>query len=513
MMGVHVEQKNLFTYGINLDQRVRKDNPLRQIAERIDFSFVRDEVRQLYGRNGNESVDPEIILKLMFLLFLDNVKSERELMRMIPERLDYLWFLGYGLDDEVPNHSVLSKARNRWGRDTFEQFFIRSVQQCVETGLVGGEKIHVDGSVIAADASQGSVVRAGPELIADLKRLYSVEEQKLESARDYKYYARKNKRLLSLTDPDAPVVRHSKQGCDGVSRPRYKHHRSVDDDYGVITAQTTTPGDIEENVQLEPLIDQHETNVGQPLKTAIGDKQYGTIENYRQLQKRGINTHMDHGNPGNRKALAAIYPLTDFIYQHEADTYICPSGQVLYRRRHDPIRKSTEYKARKGVCAQCAVRDQCTRAKYGRTVTRHDCQELVTKGRAQAKSRAAKTDRRRRRILIEGSFGQAATNHHFKRSRWRRLWRQQIQDDLIAAIQNIKILIKYAQPKPAQTRSGHLGAVCLHLIGLKGGLFRPITAHCRASLKLIGELRQRVSFIDAISNFKPFGQQLRYVYS
>ncbi|WP_308986641.1 transposase [Thalassobacterium sedimentorum] len=303
MMGVHIEQKSLFAYGINLDNRVRRDNPLRRIAEVIDFSFVRDEVRELYGRKGNESVDPEIILKLMFLLFLDNVKSERELMRIIPERLDYLWFLGYGLDDDIPNHSVLSKARNRWGRDVFEKFFVRSVLQCVEAGLVGGEKIHVDGSVIAADASQASVVRAGPELIAELKRLYGVEEQKLESAREYKYYKRKNKCMLSLTDPDAPVVRHSKQGSDGVSRPRYKQHRAVDDDYGVITAQTTTPGDIEENIQLEPIIDQHEANVGRPLKTVVGDKQYGTVDNYRQLQKRGLNTHMDHGNPGNKKAL------------------------------------------------------------------------------------------------------------------------------------------------------------------------------------------------------------------
>jgi transposase len=72
MMGVHAEQKSLFTYGINLDQRVRKNNPLRQIEEHIDFSFVRDEVSSLYGHNGNESVDPEIILKLMFLLFLDS---------------------------------------------------------------------------------------------------------------------------------------------------------------------------------------------------------------------------------------------------------------------------------------------------------------------------------------------------------------------------------------------------------------------------------------------------------
>jgi transposase len=54
---------------------------------------------------------------MMLLLFLDNVRSERELMRIIPERLDYMWFLGYGLDDTIPNHSVLSKARKRWGQE------------------------------------------------------------------------------------------------------------------------------------------------------------------------------------------------------------------------------------------------------------------------------------------------------------------------------------------------------------------------------------------------------------
>ena len=120
---------------------------------------------------------------------------------------------------------------------------------------------------------------------------------------------------------------------------------------------------------------------------------------------------MDHGNPGNQKALEAIYPLTDFFYQPEEDTYICPGGQTLYRRRHDPIGKSTEYKARKGVCAQCPLKEQCTRSKSGRTITRHDFQELVTQGKHQAKLNAAKADRRRRRILIEGSFGQAATNY------------------------------------------------------------------------------------------------------
>jgi len=80
-------------------------------------------------------VDPEIILKLIFLLFWDNIRSERELMRMLPERLDYLWFLGYSLDDEIPDHSVLSKARKRWGAEVFESLFIRSIQQCMEADL------------------------------------------------------------------------------------------------------------------------------------------------------------------------------------------------------------------------------------------------------------------------------------------------------------------------------------------------------------------------------------------
>ena len=137
-MGIHDGQKALFSYGVDLDSRVRRDNPLRAVSEKIDFTWVRDEVAQHYGYNGNESTDPVIILKLLFLLFLDSVKSERELMRIVPERLDYLWFLGYGLDGEIPNHSVLSKARARWGRDTFERFFVRTVAQCVTLGLVDG---------------------------------------------------------------------------------------------------------------------------------------------------------------------------------------------------------------------------------------------------------------------------------------------------------------------------------------------------------------------------------------
>ena len=99
-------QNNLFHYGVNLDQRVRSNHPLRKVNELIDFDFAYAEVKSCYGHNGNESVPPPVILKLMLLLIFYNVRSERELMETVPERMDWLWFLGYDLDTTIPNHSV-----------------------------------------------------------------------------------------------------------------------------------------------------------------------------------------------------------------------------------------------------------------------------------------------------------------------------------------------------------------------------------------------------------------------
>ena len=169
MMGEQKSERELFSYAVNLEKRVRSDHPLRRVAALIDFKFVREEVAHCYGSKGNISVDPEVIMKMMFLLFFDDVASERELMKVIAERLDYLWFLGYGLDDEIPDHSVLSKARTRWGEEVFESLFVRTIGQCVKAGLVDGRKLHVDSSLIEADASRESVIKGTPELDRGVK--------------------------------------------------------------------------------------------------------------------------------------------------------------------------------------------------------------------------------------------------------------------------------------------------------------------------------------------------------
>lgn len=457
MMGKRESQEKLFYTGFSLEDRVRSENPLRRIKEAVDFSFVRAEVAGRYGRNGNVSVDPAVILKMMFLLFYDDVASERELMRVIPERLDYLWFLGYSLDDEIPDHSVLSKARRRWGPEAFERFFVQAVRGCVEAGLVAGTKIHMDGSLVDADASKDSVVKGPPELIAALKAAYRREEGKLDDREDARdddppaghagrpYYEAKNDRMVSATDPDAMMVRQGK----GESRPRYKHHRAVDDAHGVVTAVATTPGDVKENGELMKLVDQHEGNTQREVETVVADSQYGTVENFRECQARGIRSHMadfrkGQEGTGRRKG---IYDESAFVYDAGTDTYRCPAGAILTRRKHKKKRRAYEYTAGPRTCAACQLRPKCTRSKAGRTIKRHEDHEAIEAARAQSASAAAKRDRRRRKHLMEGSFADAANNHGFKRARWRRLWRQRIQDLLIAAVQNIRILLRHAPRK------------------------------------------------------------------
>ena len=444
MMGQQKRERELFNYAVNLEKRVRATHPLRKVKAAIDFSFVREEVAHCYGKKGNESVAPEVILKMMFLLFFDDIKSERELMEVIGERLDYLWFLDYGLEEKIPDHSVLSKARARWGKEVFESLFVRTVAQCVEAGLVDGNKLHVDASLVDADAAKESVIKGAPPLIAALKRAYQATESKLEETSTPENYQAVNDRMMSQSDPDAAMVRKG----SGDSRPRYQHHRAVDDAKGVITAVETTPGSIAENKKLMNLVDQHEKNTRCQVQTVVADHKYGTSQNFVACQGRGITTHMgDIASKAHNGADQGIFGDEAFTYDPVSDIYRCPAGQTLKPRRVHAIRRTLEYKATASACAACALRPQCTRSSHGRTVQRHEKQAALNVARAQAHSRSAWRDRKRRQHLMECSFADAANNHHFKRARWRRLWRQQIQDYLIASIQNVRILLTHQTPK------------------------------------------------------------------
>lgn len=439
-------QHKLFVTGFNLDKRIRKDHILRKIAEKIDFHFIYDDVKETYGANGNVSVPPPVILKMMLLLFLYKVRSERELIMTIPERLDWLWFLGYDLDDDIPDHSVLSKARARWGVKAFKRFFERIVWQCVEAGLVDGSKLFVDSSLIGANASNNSVVDT-QRLEKYLNKSYQRLEECLDDIKDRKPTPA-NSRYISTTDPDATVTRHG----NGKSKLRYKTHRAMDSKHEVITATKVTPGSIDDAHMLKEMIEAHEQNTENKIDTAVGDSKYGTIDNFVLLHDLGIKAHMPsleetHRGSGRQKG---IFPKQAFTYHQDTDTFICPAGETLRRRQYNKKRKHYEYKASAETCARCELRKKCTRAKDGRSLKRHARQDELDIMLNEAKSKSAKRDIKHRQDLSERSFAWS-TRYGYKRARWRRLWRMEIQDFLVAAIQNITVLVK--QPKNRISKS------------------------------------------------------------
>jgi transposase len=462
MMSEGDSQAPMWSYQVNLEKRVRDDHPLRRINQVLDLSFVRKQVAHTYGRRGNKSVPPEVIIRMMLLLFLDDIKSERELMRIIPERLDYLWFLGYGLDDRIPDHSVLSKARKRWGKEVFVSLFSRVVQQCVEAGLVEGRKIHVDASLVDADANLGSVKPLSAETLKAIEQTAKEQVQKLdEHDQDQDppsqdsgsggsaigQYSKTNRQFRSTTDPDATLVRHA--GLK--SRLRYKTHRAVDDAHEIITAVETTTGAIDEASQLLGLIEAHEDTTDQTVRTVIADARYGSVSNLISCQKAGIRAHvklLGDSNRGKGRS-AGIYSDEYFSYDAQSNTYRCPANQIMKPRRLHPKRLTWEYVTAKGACLVCKLRALCTRSRTGRTIHRHRDQVWLEKARQIANSKAATADLKRRQHLMERSFADAANRHGLKRSRWRGLWKQAIQDLLIATVQNLRKLLRHlSQTEP-----------------------------------------------------------------
>ena len=446
MMGRKAEVQNkLFYTAVNLERRIRKNHILRKISQHIDFDFIYQEVKAKYGNNGNVSVPPPVILKMMLLLVLYNVRSERELIDTIPERLDWLWFLGYDLDDEIPNHSVLSKARNRWGVEAFKTFFERIVYQCVESGLVDGSKLFMDSSLVQADASNNSVVDT-TKLKRYLNRSYKLLEARLEEEKKDltcdKNTAKAgdvNKKHISTTDPDASVVRHG----HGKPKLQYQVHRGVDEKNEVITATEVTPGQVHESHCMNSLIDQHNSTTGKKADTVVADSKYGTVNNYLSCNDRGINSHFQSLEISSRGTgrQKGIFPKESFRYHPESDTFTCPAGNTLSVRKYYIKRNSYEYICPKNTCQKCHLKPQCTRSKTGRTLKRNIRQEDLDIMLNQAVSKRSEKDINTRQHLMERSFANA-TRYGFKRARWRRLWRVQIQEYLTAAIQNIKILIK-----------------------------------------------------------------------
>jgi transposase len=156
MMGTKVRSFAPLPEDLSLEELVPEDHFYRRLEARLDLSFVRELVGPLYANGGRPSVDPVVFFKLQLIMFFEDIRSERQLMGVVSDRLSLRWYLGYDLFEPLPDHSSLTRIRERYGLLVFRRFFERIVEECIEAGLVWGEELFFDATKVEANASMES---------------------------------------------------------------------------------------------------------------------------------------------------------------------------------------------------------------------------------------------------------------------------------------------------------------------------------------------------------------------
>jgi transposase len=416
---------------------------------------VRDWTRELYAERGRPSIDPVVFFKLQLVMFFEGIRSERQLLALAADRLSVRWYLGYGLDEELPDASSFTRFRQRLGLDVFRRFFERVVDLCQDAGLVWGQEVVADATRVPGNASTDSLMPRLREVVDDhLLALFRgdgvpddagdmtpddsgrwdlLEECRLDQGRPPSGpYRRLSDHKISRTDPDAAAMSMR----DGRTVLGYQDHYLVDGSRArIILHCLVTPGDVAENqVLLHQLRRTLFRRKLQP-KRLIADAKYATGENVRALEEQGIHAYMplpewDKSSP--------YYHNAAFTYDGEHDVYRCPQGQVLTLEWIDKVGERAIYRARAASCNSCSVKSECTRSKQGRLISRSFHTEYLDRVRSYQGTAAYKKALRKRNVWVEPLFAEAKQWHGLGRFRLRGLANVNIEALLVATGQNLK---------------------------------------------------------------------------
>jgi transposase len=212
---------------VSLEELVPQDHFYRHLQRALDLSCVHELVRERYAVAGRASIDPVVFFKLQLVMFFEDMRSERLLMRQVADRLSVRWFIGYDLDEPLPDHSTLSKIRQRYGLDVFRRFFQAIVQRCQEAKLVWGKELYFDSTQVHANADLDSLaprfaIEAREAIQEHLTALFASEPAQPESIGNASLpepLPADTSALLPTTLPTAiPEVQYEELAQDNASR-------------------------------------------------------------------------------------------------------------------------------------------------------------------------------------------------------------------------------------------------------------------------------------------------------
>jgi transposase len=426
------KQPSYFIPG-SLADYIPEDHILKRVNQVLDLSWLREEVKALYDQaNGRPCIDPERAVRLMLAGFFHGVVQDRKLIREAQVNIAYRWFAGYELDEALPDHSSLTRIRQRWGEERFRRIFEKIVAQCAQAGLIGGEMLHIDASLIRADVSWHSLVETH---IA--KVLAENETSEAETCRTGK------PKKISTTDPEATLTTSCHQQR---IEPSYKQHTAVDDKAGVIVDVHVTTGEVNEGKELLSQLARVNESVygGERLQTITADSGYASSGNYAALE--GLQVTAVIPPQSIDKTPHRGMPARRFAYDAQHDVVRCPVGNYLTRRSRSL--NGWIYRARPADCRSCALRHRClppTARARSVSITDGYC-ALLRARRCKEKGwpKYMREAYHRHRWLVEGIHGEAKCEHGLRRAVRRGLSNIRIQAYLTAAVINLKRLAAHA---------------------------------------------------------------------
>jgi transposase len=391
----------------------------------LDLGWLRAEVEPLYRTDaGRPGIDPEVAVRLMLAGLLLGIAHDRRLMREAQVNLAIRWFAGYGLHEALPDHSSLTRIRQRWGPERFRRIFTRTVQACVAAGIAKGEVVHMDGSLVRADVSWDAIARRHADAVEAAEGSSGAPQPAGASA--------------CTTDPDATLATNNKARR---SEPAYKQHTAADAGRGVILDVAVTTGAVHDTKAVEEQLDAVAATTGTKIQVATMDASYAITRVFAALEERGIEAVVPA--KAERPPKKGTIPVRRFKLDARNRVVRCPGGKLLRPHGKPDSDGFQHFRARIPDCRACRPRAACfSPAMKRRAILLHKDHPALLRARRKY-ARWGERERglyRGHRIRVEGVHGEAKTWHGLARAIRRGLANMQIQAFLTAAVINLKRL-------------------------------------------------------------------------
>ena len=459
MMGRRKVGQGQFFYEFDLDEVVPAEHPVRQIDAVLDLSWVHKELAPYYSHTGRPSVDPVLMIRMLIVGYAFAIRSERRICAEVQVNLAYRWFCRLGIEDNIPDHSIFSRARHERFResDIFRRVFEAVVGLCIAAGLVGGEGFSIDASLIKADVDKKKRVsgdqpiawpkpeeasRAVREYLAALDASRS-DEDGGEDGDGSRRGGRRRKppKEVSLTDPQAAWI--TRKGIDPFFA--YDANYLIDNQVGIIVdAEGTRANRVEEIAATRTMVDRVERRFGLRPRRLAGDTAYGVGRLLKWLVGRAIAPHMPVWDRSARPD--GKFSRDDFVFDRERNVYICPAGKLLTHSGIIDQGRILPYRASAYDCTRCELKPRCTTA-IARKVSRDIDEDIREHVRALANTEAFQQSSRERK-KVEMRFAHMKRIFRLDRLRLRGL--KNVKDEVLltATAQNLRRLAKLLSRAP-----------------------------------------------------------------